>query len=140
MHRAGTYAWLALEHDIQVEAEEAHHACTPDEVLELQSELAMIEAARWIGLQEQCLACAFDAQALWLRTLEACVLEFVEPWLAWNPRSGGGSAVPLLDPPTEGTPAAWTLWSETACAEFNKVWLSALQHDLEAESAAAIAG
>jgi hypothetical protein len=140
LQHAGGHAWLAPEQDIQTEAEEGHHACTPLQVLELQNQFAMTEVARWIDLQEQCLAYAFDAQALWLRNTETWALDTLGPWLDWSPRSSGGSAVPLLEPPTEATTAAWMHWSQAACTEFGKVWLDALQHDLETEPTAALAG
>lgn len=133
---AGINAWQGLQRDIANDADQVGRASASHDILELQTEFVMTQAARWVRMLEQCWAVAFDVQSQWVRQAEACTVDVLRSRLH---REVSSLATPFLEPPDDPTPTGMLRWSQNAWIELSNVWLNALKHDLEKDPAPAMA-
>lgn len=130
MQRMETEALDDVRRDVSIEIDEARTA-PPHQALSLQVELVTLELTRLGRMTDQVLAGIFDAQAGWLRDLEAYAADMVLPWLGDDERTTVSSAEPVLELPLQLTPAAWLAGANSACREITKAWLGAIAHDVQ---------
>ena len=134
MQRASEQTWQGLQHDAEVEAEQARRADTPQQLAGLPIGIAAEQAARWAQLSTQVAANLLDVQAAWFKQVEAIATQWVSPLFARDGRIAPlGSAQDIVEPPGPDGPmqmlwSAQKIWSESA-----KVWLQAMSHDLQNE-------
>jgi hypothetical protein len=133
---AGINAWHDLQQDFANDADRVGRASASHDMLELQTEFVMMQAARWVRMLAQCWAGAFDVQSQWVRHAQACAVDVLRSGLH---REVGGLTAPFLEPPDDPTPSGMLRWSQNAWMELSNVWLNALKHDLENEPATAVA-
>ncbi|HET7525241.1 MAG TPA: hypothetical protein VFK10_04795 [Burkholderiaceae bacterium] len=136
MQRMGQQALKSFADDAQVEGEAVQRASTPQQWAGLPLGVAAEQVARWAQLSSQMTASLLDVQATLFKDLEVVTTQLLSPWFTHNGRIAFGSAQDLVEPPEQAGPvpmlwSAQRLWSESA-----KVWLNAMSHDLQSESAA----
>ena len=132
MQRASEQTWQGLQHDAEVEAEQARRADTPQQLAGLPIGIAAEQAARWAQLSTQVAANLLDVQAAWFKQVEVIATQWMSPLFARDGRIAPlGSAQDIVEPPGPDGPmqmlwSAQKIWSESA-----KVWLQAMSHDLQ---------
>ena len=132
MQRASEQTWQGLQHDAEVEVEQAQRADTPQQLAGLPIGIAAEQAARWAQLSTQVTANLLDVQAAWFKQVEALATQWMSPLFARDGRIAPlGSAQDIVEPPGPDGPmqmlwSAQKIWSESA-----KVWLHAMSHDLQ---------
>jgi len=134
--RMGEQALKGFADDTAVEGEAVRHTSTPRQWAGLPMGFAAEQAARWVQLSSQMTASLLDVQATLFKDFEAVTTQLMAPWFTNNGRIAFASAQDIVEPPEQAGPvpmwwSAQKIWSESA-----KVWLHAMSHDLQGESAA----
>lgn len=135
MRRIAEQTVLDLERDAELEDDEVQHASTPQDLWSRQAEYAGEVWTRLARSSVQFTGIVLDAQAAWLREVEARTAQLMQPWLDRDRQPVLASAQPLFDPPqpvnpTQAVEAMQRLWSEST-----KLWFNAISHDLQAGGA-----
>ena len=135
MQRAGEQAWQGLRHDVEVEAEDVQRAETTQQLAGVPINMAAEQVARWAQWSTQLAAGLLDVQAAWLKQFEVAASQMLAPLLSGDGRIAFASAQDIVEPPAASDPmealrSMQKLWSESA-----KVWLNAMSHDLQGDSA-----
>ena len=130
MQRIGTNTAQAIEHDAEVEREEAHSATSPQDLMVLQANLMAGQCLRLAKMAAQIWGGWFDLQTCLVRDAEAAAALWLRPFAA-----GPGATSPLgpVGALCSGsTPAAQDVWVRL-WTEAPRLWLNAIAHDLQRE-------
>ncbi|HTP73655.1 MAG TPA: hypothetical protein VML58_15655 [Burkholderiaceae bacterium] len=137
MQRASEQAWQGLRHDAELEAEGVQRAETAQQLAGVPIGMAAEQLAGWAQWSTQLAASLLDVQAAWLKEFESVASQMLSPLFSRDGRIAFASAQDIVEPPAPDDPmqalrSAQKLWSESA-----KVWLNAMSHDLQSDSARA---
>ena len=136
VQRMSQQALKGVADDAEVEGEAVQRANTPQQWAGLPVGFAAEQAARWAQLSSQMTASLLDVQATLFKDLEAVTTQLMAPWFTHNGRIAFGSAQDLVEPPEQAGPMPMMWSAQQFWAESAKVWLHAMSHDLQGESAA----
>jgi hypothetical protein len=131
MRRIGEETLHQMGGDVEIETEGVRQARTLQDVQSLQAEFVATEWARLTEWSERVFAGALDAQAAWVKGVEAWTADWIRNGLASHPLVASSGAATICTP--AAAPVGWLAAAQAPWAELIGAWQRAIATDLQAD-------